>query len=267
MSKIDNYFKDQLDGSPMVPSTKVWERIQQAGVIGEEKKGIILPMFLKVAVAAMITVGAFTVAWLWVNQDGQLEPLVAEEHIEESSSPSYPINPDPDHTQEDSKSNPSANSSEDTTKNKEEIKKEKTNSNQPEIKTNVSPRTNSKNRKPSAIEKAESNQDRPVFASLELLPGTIHSSYEIQSKDEKYASFRKGLIFASNPPAILQGSEKDENAWMYAQSEAEKKQDDEDTTITEKLFQFAEDKLSTFADASGLPFRKLSKVSEIEIIY
>lgn len=267
MSKIDKYFKDQLDGSPMVPSPQVWERIQQAGVIGEEKKGMILPMFLKVAVAAMITVGAFTVAWLWINQDSAMEPLVAEELIENKPTPVYPISPDPVHTPEESKNNPSEKSSEDSTKNEEKIKKEKSNSNHPDNKTNISPRANIKNRKPSAIEKAESNQDRPVFASLELLPSTIQSSFEIQSKDVKYVSFSKGLSFASNPPAIIQVSEKDENAWMYAQSEADKRQDNDDTTITEKLFQFAEEKLSTFADASGLPFRKLSKVSEIEIIY
>jgi len=270
MSNIDKYFKDQLGGAEITPSAQVWERIQQSGAIGEGKKGVIVPLFLKVAVAAMITIGAFTVAWLWTSKTEVDAPAMAIELPNETVPPQN----------EEIKSNylPIEENVQEQPQEENDTIQSKTNDiNAPKVKSNQSAppsekktllnAPSKKNRGSSSIEKAVIEDQRSILASIELLPIELGQQpvSSIQN-DIPYVSLRQGLGFAANPPQ-LKVQEIDENAWMYADAELPENKSEEDSTITEKLFQFAGEKLNIFADASGLSFRKLTRISEIEIIY
>lgn len=272
-NKIDKYFKNSLENAAWTPSNNVWDKIEQSGVIGEEK-GFIMPIYTKIAVAAILTIGMFSAALIWMNQPDQTPNFAQQDslYIGEDTTQAIPRTLEPDAT---------PSSKDDSIK--EEIKDVEEEDNHEDIRKDkpetVAPqrlpksidnqrKINSRKRTPSAEEKIGVQEQRAILASQSLTPLEFDMKKNQVVRMTSYEATSMALQLAADPPVLEFRSTMDmfEEAG-YADRERKERSSNDDNTITEKLFQFAGEKLSTFADASGLSFQRLSKVDEIEIVY
>jgi hypothetical protein len=265
MNQLDQYFKNRLEAHEVQPSAQIWDKIAQSGAIGPQKATIV-PLYRRVAVAATISAGVIIAAAIWMRPNGAPEGTFAlETPIELSTdtkekgmnnSGDQPVNipqisntPNGDAKSESESADPKV---------KEETSKPASHS---------PAKSKSGGRKtPSAEERLEYKEKRSILAyqPVEMLDSYIQyvpsSQFEIT-----YFSVSQALALAANPPVIqYDNGPVDWEAIMYA-NQIPKEVEEE--TITGKLFQLASEKINTFADASGLSLRKLSRISEIEIIY
>ena len=265
MNQLDQYFKKQLESHEMQPSAKAWDKIAQSGVIGP-KKNIVLPLYRRIAVAAAISAGVIVAAAIWMRPEGTPQDTFALDTPLEYTTDTM-----------SSSQKGATNQSSDIIEKSDTIEKEDA----PEKDTDGSKTEKSASpsspkspasskpggrRMPSAEEKMELKEKRSMLAyqPVEMLDSYIPQTLTFNI-EQTYNSLNQALLLASNPPVLkYDNGPVDWEAIMYANQIPK---EIEEESLTGKLFQLASEKISTFADASGLSFSKLSRISEIEIIY
>lgn len=271
-NKIDKYFKNNLENAAWTPSNNVWDKIEQSGVIGESK-GFILPMYAKIAVAAILTIGMFSAALIWMNKPEQTPNFAHQDslYIDEDTTQTIPRAVEPDATPSSQDSTNEENKDEQEEDNPEDIRQSKPETVAPQRlpkSIDNQRKINSRKRTPSAEEKIGVEEQRAILAHQNLAPLDFDLKTSQIARMTSYEATSMALALAADPPVLEYRSTLDMfQEAGYADRERKDPSSNDDNTITEKLFQFAGEKLSTFADASGLSFQRLSKVEEIEIVY
>lgn len=271
-NKIDKYFKNNLENATWTPSNNVWDKIEQSGVIGEDK-GFILPIYAKIAVAAILTIGMFSAALIWMNQPNQTPDFVHQDSLYIGEDTSQTIQPtiEQDAAPASKDSTDDANKDVEEDDNQEDIRQGKPETVAPQrLPRSIENqrKINSRKRTSSAEEKIGVQEQRAILAYQNLAPLDSDLKTNKIIRKTSYEATSMALELAADPHKLEYRSTLDmfEEAG-YVDRERKDPLSNDDNTITEKLFQFAGEKLSTFADASGLSFQRLSKVDEIEIVY
>lgn len=265
MSNLDKYFRDPLQNTEVTPSDKVWERIQQSGVIGQEKEKGLFPLWSKVAAAAVLLVGLFTTAYMRLQSPDigqQLPPIAAidddntikDESVEETKQLTD-TNDDlylaEGHT--DRQTIIAATDNTDTNK------------------------IDKKNNKARQVEKEQSKTGGLVYDKYQNVPTAV-LAVEIQpvqyvqqeDQNQTIASLERAIAFKPPIEKPLFRVNIDPNDLLeYAYQEDVTTNDSGNHlrpgNLRNKLVEYAEGQFNNLADASGL--RRLSRVNEIEIIY
>lgn len=263
MNNIDKYFKKPLQNLEVTPSDKVWASIEDAGVIGKEKKAWVLPLWSKIAIAALFIIGMFSVAYTRLqdqlnnhngsfiataDQDGQfgddeqkMLPFVIDQESGDISEMEPPTFASEESQQENiTKSNPEAKVKEMTLDNPY---------------NNNSVALDSKLNELDSIQMLKSLPIQPLDnKNLDVLEVSIERAVADVSTDET-PLFRVQI----DPDELIRFA--DQNFGEKSTKDGLKLP----ANLRDKLVVYAEGQLNQLADASGL--KRLSKINEIEIIY
>lgn len=269
-NKIDKYFKSNLENADWTPSNNVWDKIEESGVIGE-RKGFVLPTYARIAVAALLTIGMFSAALIWMNQTDETPDFVQQDSLlinVDTAQNVVPVEQDNAPAFKDSTREEYKDIETEGKKQMNESKSEAVTPRKLPKSIDIQRKLNSRKRTPSAEEQIGVQEQRAILAYQNLAPLDSNLKTNKIVRKTSYEATSMALQLAADPQELEYRSTLDmfEDAG-YVERERKNPISNEDNTITEKLFQFAGEKLSTFADASGLSFQRLSKVDEIEIVY
>jgi hypothetical protein len=266
MNNFDKYIKDRLEQAQMQPGENVWDKIAASGAIGAPKP-FILPLYRKIAVAAALFIGIGTVAFFWLKEEQQIgSNIIADEIIETplNNNTGIPLIDEGAGTGNDNNAHEKSEESE---------------------KDIIHPDKTTKKKAPTEFESQEINRKRKKSMGTTPLLHERQMSYlayqpvqtlpELKIPLQSVQPFYFNEAIASQIYRVnqfeLDGSSllsiDPEDLLRLAEAEYAPMESKETDTIKDKFFQFAGDRLNAFADAAGLPWRKLSKVNELEILY